>query len=445
MIGRKKDISSKIFQIRYNIDVQLKILNYKVGSLYLDGGKNKQLLSDILSIQEKIQSYLHDLELLLEYDQDEIEVLDFEHEEFLEDITREIEILDDTLEKTEILDDLTKQIPILEEKDELEELEILQNTMSINLQTISDYFNHNNDDIEILDDDFNEYKNNQIQLQHDILESKKKVDERIRKIRLKKKIWTIFFLLSVVCLCFLIVIILFRFYNTLYTEKQINDLKQYIVKEEVINIDDITISITSENNSDNLVIDDDLKSIDFDALLEKNSSTKGWVRVAGTNIDYPFVQADNNKFYLSHTFDKSWNYRGWVFLDYRNQFDGNDQNTIIYGHGLRDNTMLGDLRTVLEEEWQINDDNHYVTIITPFGYRFYEVFSTYKIEPEDYYITPNFSNSDDYQDFLDTLKSRSLYKFNVDLSVNDQILTLSSCYNSEYRMVLHAKLIYKSY
>ena len=60
-----------------------------------------------------------------------------------------------------------------------------------------------------------------------------------------------------------------------------------------------------------------LIDVDFSELLKINSSTVGWIQVNVNNINYPFVMANDNKYYLTHTFNKSYNSAGWVFLDYR--------------------------------------------------------------------------------------------------------------------------------
>ena len=71
----------------------------------------------------------------------------------------------------------------------------------------------------------------------------------------------------------------------------------------------------------------------------------------------------------------------------------------------------------------------------------WQVFSIYTIEPESYYITTSFSNDEKFNAFLQTIKSRSIYDFGVTVTTSDKILTLSSCYDDEKRMALHAKLI----
>ena len=69
------------------------------------------------------------------------------------------------------------------------------------------------------------------------------------------------------------------------------------------------------------------------------------------------------------------------------------------------------------------------------------MFSVYKIENEEYYIDTEFKKNE-FEEFIDTLKNRSIKDFNVDVSVEDSILTLSTCAdNNKYRIVLHAKRI----
>ena len=48
-------------------------------------------------------------------------------------------------------------------------------------------------------------------------------------------------------------------------------------------------------------------NVDFNVLKRTNPDVVGWVKVNGTNINYPFVQANDNKYYLTHSFNKSYN------------------------------------------------------------------------------------------------------------------------------------------
>lgn len=181
-------------------------------------------------------------------------------------------------------------------------------------------------------------------------------------------------------------------------------------------------------------------TVDFKKLKEQNNETVAWIKVNNTNVEYPVLRATNNSFYLNHSFDKSKNSAGWIFADYRNKFDGTDKNIIIYGHNMRDDSMFGSLKNILNSAWYDNEENTNITLYTENEKSIYKVFSIYKIESEDYYIKTEFSNDNEFEKFIETLKKRSIKNFNIDISKEDSILTLSTCANNnKYRVVLHAK------
>ncbi len=180
--------------------------------------------------------------------------------------------------------------------------------------------------------------------------------------------------------------------------------------------------------------------INFTDLKKINPDTIGYLDVNNTNINYIVVQAEDNKFYLKNNFYKESNRHGWIFADYRNTLNGNDKNIVIYGHNTRDGSMFGTLRRVIKENWYTNKDNHIVTFNLNGEEKKYQVFSSYSIPVEDYYISTDFKDNNEFKEFLNTIKKRSVYNYNVELTENDHILTLSTCTgNGSKRMVLHAK------
>lgn len=182
--------------------------------------------------------------------------------------------------------------------------------------------------------------------------------------------------------------------------------------------------------------------INFNELKNINNDVKGWIKVNGTNINYPFVQSSNNKYYLTHSFDNSYNSAGWLFLDYRNTIN-NNKNTIIYAHGRNDKTMFGSLRTVLTKNWLSNTNNYIIKISTEKENSLWQIFSVYHIPTTSDYLKTDFDDDTEYQNFLDMIKNRSSYNFNTSINSNDNILTLSTCYSNSDKMVVHAKLIKK--
>ena len=183
-------------------------------------------------------------------------------------------------------------------------------------------------------------------------------------------------------------------------------------------------------------------NVDFGDLKRTNPDVVGWLKVNGTNINYPFVQSSDNDYYLTHSFNKSYNGGGWVFLDYRNN-GTNNKNTIIYAHGRSDKTMFGTLKNVLNNGWLNNTNNYVIKISTETENSLWQVFSVYRIPTTSDYLQTNFESDIEYQEFLDMIKNRSSYNFNTSVNSNDNILTLSTCYNNSDKMVVHAKLIKK--
>jgi len=180
-------------------------------------------------------------------------------------------------------------------------------------------------------------------------------------------------------------------------------------------------------------------TVNFNKLKEQNNETIAWLKVNNTNVEYPVVKGTNNSFYLNHSFDKSNNSAGWIFADYRNKFDNTDKNIIIYGHNMRDSSMFGSMKNILNSDWYENEKNTDITLYTENEKCIYKVFSIYKIENEDYYIKTEFKNDNEFEKFIKTLKKRSIKDFSVDVSKDDDILTLSTCANNnKYRIVLHA-------
>lgn len=258
----------------------------------------------------------------------------------------------------------------------------------------------------------------------------------------------------------IIIVCIFNIINSLYHifiwKQEGDEIKNQV--EELVDIGKPTEVV--EDSNDNIeVIEQEEKieevnpyweymkmsliSVDFADLKEANSDTVGWIQVNGTNINYPFVQTENNTYYLTHAFDKSYNSAGWVFLDYRNNKNLTDKNNILYAHGRLDSTMFGSLRNALTNGWLDNKNNYVFKTSTEKENSIWQVFSVYRIPVTSDYLRISFTNDDDFLNFANMLKDRSEHKFDTSISKNDKILTLSTCYDDKLRVVLHAKLIKK--
>lgn len=181
---------------------------------------------------------------------------------------------------------------------------------------------------------------------------------------------------------------------------------------------------------------------DYQKLLSINNETVGWLKVNNTRVDYPVVKANNNDYYLNHNFYKQSNFNGWVYMDYRNNTNNLDQNTIIYGHNLKNGMMFGSLNNVKNSSWYNNPDNLLITFNTTTKQMKWQIFSIYVINVTNDYLYANFEYDSQFKEFVDKIKSRSIKDFGIEVSKFDKILTLSTCQNnSKQRLVVHAKLI----
>ena len=239
---------------------------------------------------------------------------------------------------------------------------------------------------------------------------------------------------NIISIILLFIFIILLFYSgTKIVIWYMNNQNNKKISDEIAEF--VTVDETKEDNEEKYVVD-------FEKLKEKNSDIVAWLKVKGTNIETTVVKSTNNDYYLTHNFNKEYNSAGWIFADYKNKVDGTDKNLVIYGHNMRDNSMFGSLKWVINEDWYNNEDNKYITLVTENETQIYEVFSVYQIEEEDYYIQTNFNTEKEFSTFLETIKKRSKKDFNVDVNKEDNILTLSTCANNnKYRVVLHAKKI----
>ena len=184
---------------------------------------------------------------------------------------------------------------------------------------------------------------------------------------------------------------------------------------------------------------------EFSTLQEINKDTVGWLTVNNTRIDYPVVQAKDNDYYLRRDYYQNKNRHGWIFMDYRNNPDELNENTIIYGHNLANQTMFGTLRYALNSYWYKKSANQIITFNTPNENMKFQIFSIYTIPTTNDYLDITFPTTDAYQAYIDLVKGRSIYDFNIEVTTGDKILTLSTCANgNDKRLVIHAKLIKES-
>ena len=232
-----------------------------------------------------------------------------------------------------------------------------------------------------------------------------------------------------------------NFTNSLNTTPIIN--KEELKKNTPNQYEDLIENVPQDSSDKNSTqINTNYINVNLNPYIAKNNETVGWIQVNGTNINYPIVQHSDNNFYLEHDFYKRKTNNGWIFADFRDNFDKFNNNTIIYGHNLINRTMFGSIPYLLNKNWFNNANKQYIKLSTKKTNSIWQIFSVYKINPTTDYLQSIFNSTENYQNFLNTLKNRSIKNFNTNLSYTDKIITLSTCDDTgNKRVAVHAKLI----
>ncbi len=186
----------------------------------------------------------------------------------------------------------------------------------------------------------------------------------------------------------------------------------------------------------------DALTVDFAQLKAINPEVVGWIIVDDTDISYPVVHGPDNDKYLKTAFDGTKNNSGSIFMNAYNNSDFSDQNTLIYGHHMRNGSMFGELMNF--EDPNYLDVHRGFTIYTEAGALRYEIFAAYVTYSASFVYTDHFEFSWDFYDFIQKSLAASILDMGVEVTEQDKIVTLSTCTsrgNRAERFVVQGKLI----
>lgn len=182
-------------------------------------------------------------------------------------------------------------------------------------------------------------------------------------------------------------------------------------------------------------------SVDFESMLADNDDVRGWLYNPDTIVNYPVAQSKDNDYYLYRFIDGSSNSSGTLFVDYRCAADFSSNHTIIYGHNMKDGSMLSTITNYWKQDYY--EEHPFMYLNTPTQNYRIDLFSAYVTPADSDAYDIYFDDGADYMAYLEKLLSRSNFTSDVELTENDKILTLSTC-TYEYdnaRYVVHGKLV----
>lgn len=187
---------------------------------------------------------------------------------------------------------------------------------------------------------------------------------------------------------------------------------------------------------ENVTLVDDQFHIDFDALKSINQDTAAWIQFTNPAIiSYPVTHTTNNKYYLHHTFEKKSSSVGAIFIDSNNTNNFQDDNTIVYGHNLKNGTMFAALKEYRDVHFY--KENPFFYLYTPDGVKHtYQIYGVYEVMPDSNIYTYAFGNESLKAAYIKEMEEMKLYDTGITPAITDRMVTLSTCTDSGTRRVV---------
>ena len=174
--------------------------------------------------------------------------------------------------------------------------------------------------------------------------------------------------------------------------------------------------------------------VDFAGMWEVNEDVYAWITVPGTVIDYPILQhATDNTYYLNYNIDGSYGYPGCIYTENMNSKDFTDNNTVIYGHNMKNGTMFAGLHKF--ENAEFFEENTKVFIYTPKREYNYTIFAAYIYDDRHLLYSFDFASEEVYAAYLEDIRNmrsmNALIREDITVTSEDKIITLVTCIGNQ--------------
>ena len=178
-----------------------------------------------------------------------------------------------------------------------------------------------------------------------------------------------------------------------------------------------------------------------------NSDMVGWIKIEGTNINYPVMQTPNDPdYYLSRDFYKNNSVYGCPYVQANCNVTDPSDNVIIYAHHMNDGSMFANLELFRNKDfWKSHKQVSFDTLDKKGKYDILAVFAV-PVDENDaksfkYYEFVNSYDPQHFTDFVKRCKELSFYETGVTAKYGDKLLTLSTCEytHNNGRLVVVAK------
>lgn len=184
--------------------------------------------------------------------------------------------------------------------------------------------------------------------------------------------------------------------------------------------------------------------IDFEELWETNPDVYAWIVIPGTDINYPILQHPiDDSYYLNHNIDGSTGRPACIYTESLNSKDFTDNNTVIYGHNMRNGTMFAQLHKF--EDKDFFDEHREIIIYLPDKVLHYKIFAVHNYDDRHLLYSFDFSDKAVYKDYLESIFSIDDKNANIDTEMtvteNDKIITLATCVYKQPSLRFHVQAV----
>ena len=185
-------------------------------------------------------------------------------------------------------------------------------------------------------------------------------------------------------------------------------------------------------------------AVDFEKLRKENKDVIGWLYSTATPINYPILQTDDNEYYLTRDFHREKSSGGALYFDFRNNVSAPDENLILYGHRMKDDSMFGSLVDYINEPYAKEHPKMYL-LTEGQNYRV-EIFACRTVRATSlHYFETVFYDDASYQGYLDKALEQSYWKAPFAVDTTYPTLTMVTCstygHADDPRLLVHGRLI----
>ncbi len=173
---------------------------------------------------------------------------------------------------------------------------------------------------------------------------------------------------------------------------------------------------------------------EMEQIYNLNNHVVGWLTIEDTNVNYPVLQtpdtAEWRNYYLYRNFEGKDSKHGWIYARESCDIFTPSDNVTIYGHNMSDFSMFGHLYQY--GGYNFYKEHKYIQFDTLYERHTYEIFAVFRlsVNQEDsfnYHMFENAANQEEFDEFVNTCISKSLYKTGLVPEYGDKLLTLSTC------------------